>query len=221
VTSSQKAVVILSDVFLPVPVFIQILDMFGTMAFAVTGAFRAIEHGSDIVGVIILATITGVAGGVLRDIVFGRIPPLAITNPLYLIITVTTAVILFFLYHTLKKHWNLFLKFDAIGLGVFTVIGATFAYNLAGLNFLAMAFSGLLTAIGGGILRDVFVNEIPIVFVKELYASASFLGVLIFFGLLLTNLDLYIAAISGIAAATGLRLLAMKYDWNLPRAKVE
>ena len=113
------------------------------------------------------------------------------------------------------------MKFDAIGLGVFTVIGATFAYNLAGLNFLAMAFSGLLTAIGGGILRDVFVNEIPIVFVKELYASASFVGVLIFFGLLLANLDLYIAAISSIAAATGLRLLAMKYDWNLPRAKVE
>lgn len=113
------------------------------------------------------------------------------------------------------------MKFDAIGLGVFTVTGATFAYNFAELNFLAMAFSGLLTAIGGGILRDVFVNEIPIVFVKELYASASFVGVLIFFGLLLVNLDLNVVAISSIAAATGLRLLAMKYDWNLHRAKVE
>ena len=121
----------------------------------------------------------------------------------------------------LKKHWNLFLKFDAIGLGVFTVIGATFAYNLVGLNFLAMTFSGLLTAIGGGILRDVFVNEIPIVFVKELYASASFVGVVTFFGLLVANLDLNVAAISSIAAATGLRLLAMRYDWNLPRAKAE
>lgn len=214
-------IVILSDGGLTVPLLIQILDLFGTMAFAVTGAFRAIEHGSDIVGIILLATITGVAGGVLRDIVFGRIPPLALTNPLYLIITVTTAVALFFLYRTLKKHWNLFLKFDAIGLGVFTVIGATFAYNLAGLNFLAIAFSGLLTAIGGGILRDVFVNEIPIVFVKELYASASFVGVVTFFGLLVANLDVGVAAISSIAAATGLRLLAMRYDWNLPRAKAE
>ena len=213
-------ILILSD-GLTVPLLIQILDLFGTMAFAVTGAFRAIEHRSDIVGIIILATITGVAGGVLRDIVFGRIPPLAITNPLYLIITVATAVALFFLYRMLKKHWNLFLKFDAIGLGVFTVIGATFAYNLVGLNFLAMTFSGLLTAIGGGILRDVFVNEVPIVFVKELYASASFVGVVIFFGLLVANLDLNVAAISSIAAATGLRLLAMRYDWNLPHAKAE
>lgn len=213
---------ILSDgLTVPVPLLIQILDLFGTMAFAVTGAFRAIEHGSDIVGIIILATITGVAGGVLRDIVFGRIPPLAITNPLYLIITVTTAVALFFLYRMLKKHWNLFLKFDAIGLGVFTVIGTTIAYNLVGLNFLAMAFSGLITAIGGGILRDVFVNEVPIVFVKELYASASFVGVMTFFGLLVANVDVSIAAISSIIAATGLRLLAMRYDWNLPRTKTE
>ena len=206
---------------LPVPMFIQILDLFGTMAFAVTGAFKAIEHGSDIVGIIILATITGVAGGVLRDIVFGRIPPLAITNPLYLMITVITGIALFFLYRALKRHWNLFLKFDAIGLGVFTVIGATFAYNLVGLNFLAMAFAGVLTAIGGGILRDVFVNEVPIVLIKELYASASFVGVLIFFGLLVARLDLNIAAVSSIVAATGLRLLAMKYDWNLPHAKTE
>ena len=212
----------MSDSGLTVPLLIQILDLFGTMAFAVTGAFRAIEHRSDIVGVIILATITGVAGGILRDVVFGRLPPLALTNPLYLIITVTTAVAIFFLYRRLKKHWNLFLKFDAIGLGVFTVIGATFAYNLFGLNFLAMAFSGLLTAIGGGILRDVFVNEVPLVLVKELYASASFVGVVIFFGLLLiANMDFNVAAISSIAAATGLRLLAIRYDWNLPHAKTE
>ena len=214
-------ILILPDTGLTVPLLIQFLDLFGTMAFAVTGAFRAIEHGFDIVGIIILATITGVAGGVLRDIVFGSIPPLAITNPLYLIITVTTAFALFFLYRTLKKHWNLFLKFDAIGLGVFTVIGATFAYNLVGLNFLAMAFSGLITAIGGGILRDVFVNETPIVFVKELYATASFVGVVTFFGLLVANLDVSVAAVSSIAVATGLRLLAIRFDWNLPHAKAE
>ena len=195
------------------------LDLFGTMAFAVTGAFKAIEHKSDMVGIIILATMTGVAGGVLRDVVFGRIPPLAIVDPLYVVITVATAVAMFFLYRSLKKHWNLFLKFDAIGLGVFTIIGATFAYNIFGLNFLAMAFAGVLTAVGGGILRDVFVNEMPIVFVKELYASASFIGVVIFFGLLAAGIDLNIAAIPSIVAATSLRLLAMKYNWNLPLPK--
>ena len=208
----------MSDI-LPVPLLIQVLDLFGTMTFAVTGAFKAIEHKSDVVGIIILATMTGVAGGVLRDLIFGRIPPVAIVNPLYIVITVATAVAMFFLYRSLKKHWNLFLKFDAIGLGVFTIIGATFAYNLFGLNFLAMAFAGVLTAVGGGILRDVFVNEMPIVFVKELYASASFIGVVIFFGLLAIGLDLNIAAIPSIVAATSLRLLAMKYNWNLPLPK--
>jgi uncharacterized membrane protein YeiH len=202
------------------PLLIQILDLFGTMAFAVTGAFKAIEHKSDIVGVIILATITGVTGGVVRDIVFGRIPPLAVADPLYLVITTATGIAIFFLYRALKKHWNMFLKFDAIGLGVFTVIGASFAYEFAGLNFLAMAFAGLVTAIGGGILRDVFVNEVPIVFVKELYASAAFVGVVMFFGLLAAGIDLNVAAIPTIAAVTTLRLMAMKYNWNLPRPKL-
>jgi uncharacterized membrane protein YeiH len=202
------------------PLLIQILDLFGTMAFAVTGAFKAIEHKADIVGIIILATITGITGGVVRDIVFGRIPPLAVADPLYLVITTATAIAIFFLYRALKKHWNMFLKFDAIGLGVFTVIGASLAYNLAGLNFLVMAFAGVVTAIGGGILRDVFVNEVPIVFVRELYASASFLGVIMLFALLSAGVDLNIAAIPTIAAVTSLRLLAMKYNWNLPRPRI-
>ncbi|HJS83214.1 MAG TPA: trimeric intracellular cation channel family protein [Nitrososphaera sp.] len=202
------------------PLLIQILDLFGTMAFAVTGAFKAIEHKADIVGIIILATITGITGGVVRDIVFGRIPPLAVADPLYLVITTATAIAIFFLYRALKKHWNMFLKFDAIGLGVFTVIGASLAYNLAGLNFLVMAFAGVVTAIGGGILRDVFVNEVPIVFVRELYASASFLGVIMLFALLSAGVDLNIAAIPTIAAVTSLRLLAMRYNWNLPRPRI-
>ncbi|HEV8387794.1 MAG TPA: trimeric intracellular cation channel family protein [Nitrososphaera sp.] len=197
-----------------------VLDLFGTMAFAVTGAFKAIEHKSDIVGIIILATITGVTGGVVRDLVFGRIPPVAVVDPLYLVITTATAIAIFFLYKVLRKHWNLFLKFDAIGLGVFTVIGASFAYEFAGLNFLAMAFAGLVTAVGGGILRDVFVNEVPIVFVKELYASASFVGVVMLFVLLAAGVNLGVAAIPTIAAVTSLRLLAMKYNWNLPRPKI-
>lgn len=207
------------DFAIPAEAFIYILDLFGTMAFAVTGAFKAIENKADIVGIVILATITGVAGGTIRDIVLGRFPPNSIMDPSYVIITVLTGVILFFLYSKLKKHWNVFLKFDAIGLGVFTVIGATFAYNLFGLNFLAMVLAGMLTAVGGGILRDVFVNQVPIVFVKELYASASFVGVIIFYFILAVGADLYIASIVGIVIVTGLRLVAMKYNWNLPKVR--
>jgi len=199
--------------------FIYILDLFGTMAFAVTGAFKAIEHKADIVGIIILATITGVAGGTIRDIIIGRLPPNSLIDPLYVAVTITTAVILFFLYSKLKKHWNLFLKFDAIGLGVFTVIGATFAFNIFGLNFLAIVLSGMLTAIGGGILRDVFVNQTPIVFVKELYASASFVGILVFYTTLFLGGEIYIASVLGIVVTTSFRLVAMKYNWNLPKVK--
>ncbi|MEX0640104.1 MAG: trimeric intracellular cation channel family protein [Nitrosopumilaceae archaeon] len=207
------------DLSVPADAFIYILDLFGTMAFAVTGAFKAIEHKSDIVGIIILATITGVAGGTIRDIVLGKIPPNSLLEPTYLIITVVTGIILFFLYSRLKKHWNVFLKFDAIGLGVFTIIGATFAFNIFGLNFLAMVLAGMLTAVGGGILRDVFVNEIPLVFVKELYASASFVGVVVFYFMLGIGGELYLATIIGIILTTGLRLVAMKYNWNLPKVK--
>ena len=199
--------------------FIYILDLFGTMAFAVTGAFKAIEHKADIVGIIILATITGLAGGTIRDVVFGKTLPNSLIDPAYVIITVISAIVLFLLYSKMKKHWNIFLKFDAVGLGVFTVIGATFAYNLFEMNFLIIVLSGMLTGIGGGILRDVFVNQTPIVFVKELYASASFIGALVFYFTLLITNEIYAATILGIILTTGLRLVAMKYNWNLPKVR--
>ena len=189
------------------------------MAFAVTGAFKAIEHKADIVGIIILATITGVAGGTIRDVILGKELPNSLIDPSYVIITVVSAVVIFLLHSKMKKHWNVFLKFDAIGLGVFTVIGATFAYNMFGLNFLVIVLSGMLTAIGGGILRDVFVSQTPIVFVKELYASASFLGAAGFYLVVLLTNDVYAGTISGLLLATGLRMVAMKYNWNLPKVK--
>jgi uncharacterized membrane protein YeiH len=195
------------------------LDLFGTMAFAVTGAFKAIEHKADIVGIIILATITGVAGGTIRDVILGKELPNSLIDPSYVIITVISAIVIFLLHSKMKKHWNVFLKFDAIGLGVFTVIGATFAYNMFGLNFLVIILSGMLTAIGGGILRDVFVSQTPIVFVKELYASASFLGAAGFYLVILITNDVYAGTISGLILATGLRMIAMKYNWNLPKVK--
>ncbi|HJN20444.1 MAG TPA: trimeric intracellular cation channel family protein [Candidatus Nitrosopelagicus sp.] len=199
--------------------FIYILDLFGTMAFAVTGAFKAIEHKADIVGIIILATITGVAGGTIRDIILGKTLPNSLIDPVYVIITIISAIVLFFLYSKLRQHWNIFLKFDALGLGIFTVIGATFAYNLVGMNFLVIVLSGMLTAIGGGILRDIFVNQTPIVFVKELYASASFIGAVLFYLTLLITNEIYAATIIGMVITTVLRLVAMKYNWNLPRVK--
>jgi uncharacterized membrane protein YeiH len=208
----------LVDFSIPAQVFIYILDLFGTMAFAVTGAFKAIENKSDVVGILLLATITGVAGGTIRDVVMGQFPN-SLSDPAYVLITVLSGISIFFLYSHLKKHWNLFLKFDAIGLGVFAIIGATFAYNLVGLNFLAMILGGMLTAVGGGILRDVFVTQVPIVFVKEFYVSASFIGITVFYLTLYFGGEIYFATILGIMLTTTLRLIAMKFNWNLPKAK--
>ena len=198
--------------------FIYLLDLFGTISFAVTGAFKAIENKSDIVGVLLLATITGVAGGTIRDIVLGRFPN-SLTDPAYVILTVVSGIIIFLLYSRVKQHWNLFLKFDAIGLGVFTIIGASFAYGVFGLNFLVILLSGILTAVGGGILRDVVVNQVPIVFVKEFYVSASFIGILSFYFILYFGGNVYQATFPSVVLVILLRLIGMKYNWNLPRTR--
>jgi len=208
----------LVDFSFPVDGFISILDYLGTIAFAVTGASKAISHKADIFGILVLATVVGVAGGITRDVIFGRFP-VAFSDPIYIGITVTTGILMFFLYSYFKKRMNIWLVFDAVGLGVFSIIGASVAYQIVGLNFLPMLFAGMITAIGGGILRDVFVREIPIVFVKEVYAVASLIGIVVFYIMLFYGMDMQIASIIGIITATGIRLLAMKFNWNLPKVR--
>ena len=206
------------DFSFPIDGFISILDYLGTAAFAITGASKAIAHKADIFGILVLATVVGVAGGITRDVIFGRFPT-AFSDPIYIGITVVVGIAMFFLYTYFKKRMNVWLIFDAIGLGVFSIIGASIAYQIVGLDFLPIMFGGVITAIGGGILRDVFVREIPIVFVKEVYAVASIIGIVIFYTILYYGVDMQVASIVGIVAATGIRLLAMKFNWNLPRVK--
>ena len=101
----------------------------------------------------------------------------------------------------------------------FSILGASIVYQVVGLEFLPMLFGGMITAIGGGILRDVFIREIPIVFVKEVYAIVSIIGIVIFYVISSSGVDMQIASIIGIIIATGIRLLAMKYNWNLPKVR--
>jgi uncharacterized membrane protein YeiH len=183
-----------------------VLDLFGTAAFAVTGALRAIEHKYDIVGIIILATVTGILGGVMRDTILGIFPPYNFSDTIHIVLTTISAIIIFFLYHRTKKYENLFNIFDAVGLGVFTFTGASIAYSLYSTNIVLIVISGLLTAFGGGILRDVFVREPPIVFTKEVYAVASFIGVLIFLILVNLKLQFEYTAIIVILVTTVIRL---------------
>jgi len=208
----------LVDFSFPIDGFISILDYLGTVAFAVTGASKAISHKADIFGILVLATVVGVAGGITRDVIFGRFPT-AFSDPIYVSITVITGLVMFFLYSYFKKRMNIWLVFDAIGLGVFSIIGASIAFQIVGLDFLPMLFGGVITAIGGGILRDVIVRDIPIVFVKEVYAVASIIGIVIFYVILSYGGDMQVASIIGIITATGIRLFAMKFNWNLPKVR--
>jgi uncharacterized membrane protein YeiH len=108
------------------------------------------------------------------------------------------------------------LIFDAVGLGVFTIIGATIALNIYGFNVLLMVFAGMITAIGGGIIRDALVNETPLVFRKELYASISFVGVILYSLLIYVGVNLDISSIFCIVFVTFARIMAIHYKWNLP-----
>jgi len=200
-------------------IIIFILDLFGTTAFAVTGALRAIEHKYDIVGVIILATVTGILGGVMRDAILGIFPPHNFSDTIHIVLTTITAIIIFYLYQRIKKYENLFNIFDAVGLGVFTFTGASIAYSLDSTNVVLIVISSLVTAFGGGILRDVLVREQPIVFTKEVYAVASFIGVIIFLIMVNLKLQFEYTAIVVIFVTTGIRLISIKLNWNLPKVK--
>lgn len=199
---------------------ILILDLFGTVVFAVTGALRAIEHKYDIVGIIILATVTGILGGVMRDTILGVFPPNNFSDTIHIVLTTLTAIVIFFLYHKTKNYENLFNIFDAVGLGVFTFTGASIAHSLYSTSYVLIVISSLLTAFGGGILRDVFVREPPIVFTKEVYAVASFIGVIVFLVLINLKVPFEYTAILVIFVTTGIRLISIKLHWNLPRVKM-
>lgn len=199
---------------------ILVLDLFGTVVFAVTGALRAIEHKYDIVGIIILATVTGILGGVMRDTILGVFPPNNFSDTIHIVLTTLTAIVIFFLYHKTKNYENLFNIFDAVGLGVFTFTGASIAHSLYSTNYVLIVISSLLTAFGGGILRDVFVREPPIVFTKEVYAVASFIGVIVFLVLINLKVPFEYTAIVVIFVTTGIRLISIKLHWNLPKVKM-
>jgi uncharacterized membrane protein YeiH len=197
------------------------LDVFGTAVFAVTGAFKAIEHKYDIVGVVIVATVTGTAGGVMRDLLFGINLPTALSNPIYIVVTTIIALSVFLLYRKLKPQEKLFIIFDAVGLGVFTLVGAYSIYVHFGENLLLVIIGGVITAIGGGIFRDVLVNEHPIVFTREIYAAASFLGVLAFYSLEVAQVGLEISVTATIVIVITIRLIAVRRNWNLPRVRLQ
>ena len=195
-----------------------ILDLFGTLAFAISGAFRAVRYEMDILGVIALSIATGIGGGLVRDLLLGQTPPLALVNESYIIICTLGALLVFIAAPKIAKRWDYVLAADAVGLAVFCAIGAAQADRLGAVPMTIVIMS-ILTACGGGVIRDLLVNEIPSIFTHDLYASAALLGELIYvllgnFGI---NSEIQIAAT--VSSALLLRTLALKYGLGLPSVR--
>jgi uncharacterized membrane protein YeiH len=155
------------------------LDVVGTFAFAITGCFKAIKHELDILGLIILGLMTGIGGGIVRDSILG-VPPVALTTNLHFSICLLAALASYFSYKYIAVRWNIILFVDAIGLGVFTAIGCAKAAS-HNFGFFGIVSIGVITAIGGGIIRDVLVSEVSEVLTSGFYATASILGAAAYF----------------------------------------
>lgn len=199
-------------------------EILGTIAFAVSGAVVAISKKMDIFGVAILGMTTAVGGGILRDLILGITPPAAFQSPGYALTSIAVSMLVFLPPVRRLLHWNeklydtALLLFDAIGLGIFTVIGVQTAYIATGeLNAFLAIFVGVVTGCGGGVMRDVFAESPPYIFVKHFYATASLLGAVAC--LLLWNIGQMPAMLIGAAVTLTLRLLAAHYRWSLPKAK--
>lgn len=195
-----------------------VLDLFGiigTIAFAAAGALAGIQKRLDIFGIFVLALMTAVGGGIVRDVFIGVIPPTAFIYPMFTIISLITAIMTCFCYKWLNKFNDIILILDAIGLGAFTAAGANMAFDYEYNRLLMTVMMAVLTGVGGGMLRDVFVGDIPFVFRKEVYAVASIVGAVCFFYLKQLypgNAPMYICFLITVV----IRIVCMKYDIHLP-----
>ena len=199
------------------------LEIIGAAAFAVSGAMAALEHEADIFGVIFLAVVTALGGGVIRDLLLGVTPPKMFVSYVYLAVAAVTALVVFadayIRREKYRKHRDkldsINNMFDAVGLAVFTVSGMNTAMQQSD-NVLLILVLGMSTGVGGGMLRDMMINKMPKVLRKRVYAVASLLGGGVYYGLFALGVHETIAAVSGMALIIALRVLATVYKWNLP-----
>ena len=193
------------------------LDIVGTFAFALSGGVRAVENRMDPFGVIFLSFVAAVSGGIARDVLIGAVPPAALQSGLYVGIAVVAGTICFFAYERILQLARPVAFFDAIGLGLVCVVGARKALD-AGLSPVMAALLGMLTAVGGGIAADIMTARPPMVLRRDIYALAALAGAaLLTLGDLVGVPDAVVAPL-GALLATSLRLVALSYDWHLPRA---
>lgn len=205
-------------------IFILILELVGTLAFAASGAMTGLRKNMDIFGVCILGLTTAVGGGVIRDIILGNTPPATFRDPIYAAVALATSLVLFLprVRRLLTRDQALYdlamLGMDSLGLGIFTVVGIQTAYSCtARPTLFLLVFVGVITGVGGGILRDIMAGDTPFIFVKHVYASASLAGALIC-GLLWHHAGEMPSMLAGAVLVFVIRGLSAHFHWNLPRA---
>ncbi|MBS1600921.1 MAG: trimeric intracellular cation channel family protein [Bacteroidetes bacterium] len=196
--------------------FIDIIEIIGTFSFAVSGAFAAMEKNLDPFGILIIAFATAIGGGTIRDLLIGSFPVAWLKNSNAAWAIFGGAISSLFFGRHLKLIHKLLFLFDALGLGLFTVIGLEkgLAFHLS--NPVCVAL-GTITGCFGGVLRDVMLNNVPLIFHKEFYASASILGASGYFLLVSLNISEDVAGISAMMSIVVIRLLAVRYNWTLPK----
>lgn len=215
--------------------FMGIMEMTGTVAFAISGALVAVRKKMDLFGVNILAVITAVGGGILRDVLVGEIPPNSFRNPFYAVLAMITANVVFcwLLWYRNHRKWGrkdilskkvisryydlVLFWMDTFGLAAFTVSGVSVGIGCSdGSNWFLSVFLGVVTGVGGGVLRDVLANEMPYVFVKHVYAVASLAGA----GITVAVWEQtggHAAVIAGFGVTLVMRILAAHFEWELPK----
>ncbi len=211
--------------------FVFIIELISVMAFGISGSLTAIKKGMDIFGVVIIGTTTAIGGGIIRDLVLGVHPPLSFANPTYATVTAGFSILTFILQYRHAKRKNdghdpfsgkltdsVMFWLDTVGIGIFTVVGVSSAYTSGKVetNIFLLCFVGVITGVGGGILRDLLTGNTPYVFVKHFYASACLCGALVC-SLLWVPAGRIVSMISGAVTVIVLRVLAAHFRWNLPR----
>lgn len=201
--------------------FVFILELVSVTAFAISGALVALKNKMDLFGTITMGVVTAVGGGVMRDILLGRIPPTMFIRPIYALVAVITSAVFVIpaVRKFLAKNYSVYNKLlfflDTLGLGIFTVVGISIAFEEfpEGSMFLA-AFVGVVTGVGGGVMRDVFSGTIPSIFVKHIYALASIAGALVSV-MLWDFCGKYCSMLIGMAVIILIRVLSAHFRWNV------
>jgi uncharacterized membrane protein YeiH len=200
------------------PDTIAVLDGIGTLVFAVSGGLLGVRKEFDLFGVLFLSFVVAVTGGMLRDILIGAVPPVAVTQIHYFLIAMCGGLITFYWYPEVTSIQRPILLFDAVGLGLFAVVGAQKAIE-HGINPLMASLMGMMTGIGGGMTRDVLAGDTPFVLRSELYAVAALAGAAVVSTGHLIGIPSSYSMLVGAIACIFLRLMAMYRGWRVPVAR--